>query len=174
MTTRRHWLATPSLGHRPRRLRLAAPLAAQPAQTTVLSGFPVGGLGDQVTRPLIERLKGRMPAMLIYDAKPGAGGRIAADAVKRAAPDGALAAAGAVVADRAVSAHLQGKLGYDPLADFVPVTPLAAYTFSMTVGPGACRPKSRRWPTSCAGPAPIRTRPTTASRRRARCCTSSA
>lgn len=32
--------------------------------------------------------------------------------------------------------HTYGKkLSYDPLVDFVPVTPLAAYTFAMTVGP---------------------------------------
>ena len=115
-----------------------APLAAQPAQpaqTTILSGFPVGGLGDQVTRPLIEKLKGRHPATLIYDAKPGAGGRIAADAVKRAAPDGTLllqVPSSPIVLYPHTYAR---KLGYDPLVDFIPVTPLAAYTFSMTVGP---------------------------------------
>jgi len=41
------------------------------------------------TRPLIERLKGIYPSTIVYDAKPGAGGRIAADFVKRAPPDGA-------------------------------------------------------------------------------------
>jgi tripartite-type tricarboxylate transporter receptor subunit TctC len=69
--------------------RWPAPAFAQPAQTVIWSGFPPGGLGDQVTRPLLDRLKGRWPGTLILDSKPGAGGRIAADFVKRAAPDGA-------------------------------------------------------------------------------------
>lgn len=118
---------------------LLAPLAgaalAQPAQTIVWAGFPPGGLGDQVARPLIDRMKGRWPGTLIIDAKPGAGGRIAADYVKRAAPDGANLL-GAPSSPITIFPHTYGKkLTYDPLADFVPITPLAAYTFSMTVGP---------------------------------------
>ena len=62
---------------------------AQPAQTVIWSGFPPGGLGDQVTRPLLDRQKGRWPGTLLLDSKPGAGERIAVDHVKRAAPDGA-------------------------------------------------------------------------------------
>jgi tripartite-type tricarboxylate transporter receptor subunit TctC len=119
---------------------LAATLAAgsaraQPATTVIWSGFPAGGLGDQVTRPLLDRLKGRYPGTLMLDSKPGAGGRIAADFVKRAAPDGATLLQ---VPSSPISLypHTYGrKLSYEPLADFVPVTPLAAYTFSVTVGP---------------------------------------
>ena len=117
-------------------LALAGSAMAQPSQTVVWSGFPAGGLGDQVTRPLLERLKGRVPGTMILDSKAGAGGRIAADFVKRAAPDGATLLQ---VPSSPISLypHTYGKkLSYDPLVDFVPVTPLAAYTFSMTVGPG--------------------------------------
>lgn len=71
-------------------LGLAGTARAQPAQTVVWSGFPPGGLGDQVTRPLLERLKGRVPGSMILDSKAGAGGRIAADFVKRAAPTAPL------------------------------------------------------------------------------------
>ncbi len=117
-------------------LGLAAPAVAQPAQTVIWSGFPPGGLGDQVTRPLLDRLKGRWPGTLILDSKPGAGGRIAADFVKRAAPDGATILQ-LPSSPMSIYPHTYGKkLSYDPLADFVPVTPLAAYTISLTVGPG--------------------------------------
>ena len=108
---------------------------AQPAQTIVWSGFPAGGLGDQVTRPLMDRLKGRWPGTLILDSKVGAGGRIAADFVRRAPADGAtlLQVPSSIVT---LYPHTYGKkLSYDPLADFVAVSPLAAYTVSMTVGP---------------------------------------
>jgi tripartite-type tricarboxylate transporter receptor subunit TctC len=114
---------------------LAGSARAQPAQTIVWSGFPPGGLGDQVTRPLLDRLKGRYASTLILDSKPGAGGRIAADFVKRAPPDGAtlLQVPSSIVT---LYPHTYGrKLVYDPQVDFVPVTPLAAYTVSMTVGP---------------------------------------
>ncbi|MBT9487942.1 MAG: hypothetical protein IV093_10580 [Rubrivivax sp.] len=115
---------------------LGSSATAQPAQTIVWAGFPPGGLGDQVARPLIERLKGRYPGTLLIDAKPGAGGRIAAGFVKRAAPDGANLL-GAPSSPITIFPHTYGaKLGYDPLVDFIPITPLASYTFSMTVGPG--------------------------------------
>ena len=107
-----------------------------PATTVLWSGFPPGGLGDQVTRPLIERLKGKWPSTLVYDTKPGAGGRIAADFVKRATPDGSVMLQ-VPSSPIALYPHTYAKkLTYDPLVDFVPVTPLAAYTISMTIGPG--------------------------------------
>ena len=109
---------------------------AQPAQTVIWSGFPPGGLGDQVTRPLLERLKGRWPGLLILDSKPGAGGRIAADFVKRANADGATLLQ-LPSSPMTIYPHTYGKkLTYDALTDFVPVTPLAAYTISLSVGPG--------------------------------------
>lgn len=116
-------------------LGLSASVAAQPAQTIVWSGFPAGGLGDQVTRPLLDRLKGRWPGTLVLDSKVGVGGRIAADFVKRAPPDGAtlLQVPSSIVT---LYPHTYGrKLSYDPLVDFVPIAPLASYTISMTVGP---------------------------------------
>jgi tripartite-type tricarboxylate transporter receptor subunit TctC len=114
---------------------LARTVFAQPAQTTIWSGFPPGGLGDQVARPLIERMRSRWPGTLIIDSKAGAGGRIAADFVMRAAPDGANLL-GAPTSPMTIYPHTYGKkLTYDPLVDFVPITPLASYTFSMTVGP---------------------------------------
>lgn len=109
--------------------------AQTPAQTVVWSGFPPGGLGDQVSRPLMERLKSRWPGTLILDSKVGAGGRIAADHVNRAAADGStlLQVPSSIIT---LYPHTYaGKLNYDPLKDFVGVTPLAGYTISMTVGP---------------------------------------
>ena len=41
-----------------------------------------------VARPLTEKLRGRYAESLVLDSRPGAGGRIAVDFVKRAAPDG--------------------------------------------------------------------------------------
>ncbi len=82
-------------------LGLAAGALAQPAapvQTVVWSGFPPGGLGDQVARALLERLQGRwslrapvVPTQMALGVVAsnhacfiGHGGLIAGDAVKRA------------------------------------------------------------------------------------------
>ncbi len=116
--------------------RAFAQAAPPPALTVLWSGFPPGGLGDQVTRPLLDRLKGRYPGTLVYDSKPGAGGRIAADFVKRSAADGSSLLQ-SPSSPMSIYPHTYGrKLGYDPLTDFVPVTPLVSYTISLTVGPG--------------------------------------
>jgi tripartite-type tricarboxylate transporter receptor subunit TctC len=117
---------------------LAAPraLLAQPrANAWLVLGFPPGGLGDIVSRPLLERLRGRYAANVLIDHRPGAGGRIAAEHVKRAAADGAtiLQCPGSVMS---LYPHIHRALRYDPLADFLPVTTLCGYTYSLTAGPG--------------------------------------
>lgn len=101
----------------------------------VWSGFPSGGLGDQISRPLMEQLRGKYPQNLIYDAKPGASGRIAAEYVKRSAPDGnnLLQAPAGVLT---LHPHVFKKLPYDPLVDFMPVAGICNFTFSLTAGPG--------------------------------------
>ena len=115
---------------------LADRAMAQPAGTTVIwSGFPAGGLGDQVTRPLLDRLRGRLPGALVLDSKPGAGARIAVDFVKRATADGNTLLQ-TPSSPMTLYPHLYKKLSYDPLADFVAVTPLVEYAFSFTAGPG--------------------------------------
>ena len=115
---------------------LALSAGAQPAGTTVIwSGFPSGGLGDQVTRPLIDRLRGKYPATLVLDSKPGAGARIAVDFVKRANADGNTLLQ-TPSSPMTLYPHLYKKLSYDPLADFAAVTPLVEYCFSFTAGPG--------------------------------------
>ncbi|MCV0438354.1 MAG: ABC transporter substrate-binding protein [Hydrogenophaga sp.] len=103
---------------------------------TLWSGFPVGGgLGDQVARPLIEQMRGKYPQPFIYDAKPGAGGRIAAEFVKRAAPDGNTLY-GCPSTVMTLHPHVFRKLPYDTLADFVPIAGLCSYTAVFTAGPG--------------------------------------
>ena len=54
----------------------------------IVSGFPAGGMGDLVSRPLAEKLRGRYATNVLVESKVGAGGRLAAEFVKRAAPDG--------------------------------------------------------------------------------------
>jgi len=101
----------------------------------VVSGFPAGGMGDMVARPLAEKLRGRYAESLLLDNRPGAGGRIAVEYVKRAAPDGKtiLQIPGSIMS---LYPHIYSKLPYDPVADFVAVSTLCGYVYSFTAGPG--------------------------------------
>jgi tripartite-type tricarboxylate transporter receptor subunit TctC len=101
----------------------------------IISGFPAGGMGDQVARPLAEKLRGKYAANVLVEAKVGAGGRIAVEHVKRAAPDG-LTILQIPSSPMTLYPNTYRKLGYDPFADFIPVTSTVTYSFVLTAGPG--------------------------------------
>lgn len=117
---------------------LGLPLASR-AQTSgtafVVSGFPPGGMGDMVARPLADKLRGKYADTLLLDSRPGAGGRIAAEYVKRAAPDGKtiLQIPGSIMS---LYPFIYSKLPFDPLVDFIAVSTLCSYVYSFTAGPG--------------------------------------
>ncbi|MEY2953267.1 MAG: hypothetical protein RLZZ401_1354 [Pseudomonadota bacterium] len=101
----------------------------------IVSGFPSGGMGDYVARPLAEKLRGKYAASVLVEARTGAGGRIAVEYVKRAAPDG-LTILQIPSSPMVLYPHIYKKLNYDPVADFIPVTATVSYAFSFTAGPG--------------------------------------
>ena len=41
---------------------------------TIVSGFPAGGMGDNVARPIAEKLRGHYASSVVVDARTGAGG----------------------------------------------------------------------------------------------------
>jgi tripartite-type tricarboxylate transporter receptor subunit TctC len=102
---------------------------------TIVSGFPAGGMGDAISRPLAERLRGVYAANILVEPRVGAGGRIAVDFVRKAAPDG-LTILQIPSSIMVLYPHIYKKLTYDPLTDFVPVTTTASYVTSFTAGPG--------------------------------------
>ena len=119
-----------------------APFAQTPAawaqaagNAFVISGFPAGGMGDFVARPLSEKLRGKYAANVLIESKVGAGGRIAVEYVKRAAPDG-LTILQIPSSPMVLYPNIYKKLNYDPVADFIPVTSTVSYAFSFTAGPG--------------------------------------
>jgi tripartite-type tricarboxylate transporter receptor subunit TctC len=97
----------------------------------IISGFPAGGMGDLVSRPLAEKMRGTYAGNVLVDSKVGAGGRIAAEFVKRAAPDG-LTILQIPASIMTLYPHIYKSLPYDPLTDFVPVTTVATYGYSFT------------------------------------------
>ncbi len=125
-----------------RRAALAATLAPFAAHAQVASpnawiviGFPPGGLGDNVTRPLAERMRGGYAPNVLLDHRPGAGGRIAAEYVRRALPNG-MTILQLPSSAMTLYPHIHRDLPYDAFADFVPVTALCTYAYSFTAGPG--------------------------------------
>lgn len=114
-----------------RRLALAclAASAALPARaqgTTplrIVVPYPPGGPLDIVARALADKVQ---PALgtVIVENRPGAGGNLGADLVAKAAPDGHTLVMGAV-ATHAINPWLYGRMPYDALRDFTPVTGVA-------------------------------------------------
>ncbi len=128
-----------------RRHLLLASLAAHPltgahAQSDIkpiriLVGFAPGGSADIIARLLGERLREALGGQTVtVENKPGAGGRIAIDQLKNAAPDGQtliVMPSGPVV----LYPHSFKKLGYDPFKDLVPISQLASFQFCIASGP---------------------------------------
>ena len=101
----------------------------------LISGFPAGGMGDYVARPLAEKLRGKYAANVLVEARPGAGGRIAVEYVKKANPDG-LTILQIPSSPMVLYPNTYKKLNYDTFADFIPVTTMVSYAFTFTAGPG--------------------------------------
>lgn len=136
MISRRHLLqagaacATPGLPW-----AVAQAQAPVAGTASIISGFPAGGMGDFVARPVAERLRGKYAPSLVVESRVGAGGRIAVEYVKRAAPDG-MTILQIPSSPMVLYPNTYKKLNYDPLADFTPVTSTVTYAFSVTAGPG--------------------------------------
>jgi tripartite-type tricarboxylate transporter receptor subunit TctC len=114
----------------------AAPLFAQDKTIKILVGFPPGGSADVIARLLAEKLRASLGQNVIVDNKPGAGGRVALNEVKRSAPDGQtliLSPSGALV----IQPWLYQNLGYDPIKDFTAISRVSTFDFAVTAGPGA-------------------------------------
>jgi tripartite-type tricarboxylate transporter receptor subunit TctC len=111
------------------------PAFAQAGLARIVVGFPPGGTVDAMARRIAEKLKGSYAENVIVENKPGAGGRIAVETVKNAAPDGntILFSPGSMLV---IYPHVYRKLSYDTFKDMLPVTPAALYTCAFVVGPG--------------------------------------
>jgi tripartite-type tricarboxylate transporter receptor subunit TctC len=105
-------------------------------QIRILYGFPAGSAGDIVARRVGDKFAGSAYARYagIVENKPGAGGRIALDTLKSAAPDGATLAL-SPFSCTSIYPHVYTKLGYDPLRDFLPVSIAAVMFHGLAVGP---------------------------------------
>ena len=118
-------------------LALATPVAAQDKidrPVKILVGFPAGGTADVMARVVADKMKDTLGQPVIVENRPGAIGRIAADAVKAAAPDGTTIMV-MPIGPMAVVPHTYKTLSYDPLKDFAPIGMGSTFQFAIAAGP---------------------------------------
>ena len=103
----------------------SAPAQEYPAKPVrIIIGFPPGGATDLVSRLMAPKYAGIFRQQFIVDNRPGANGVIGSDLAAKAAPDGYsihLATVGSLVLSPAM-----GKVPYDPIRDFAPISQAVA------------------------------------------------
>jgi tripartite-type tricarboxylate transporter receptor subunit TctC len=83
--------------------------------------YPGGGITDSVTRIVTQKMATSLGQPIVVDNRPGANSILGTDLVAKAAPDGYTIVT--VIAGHAANATLyQGKLSYDPVKSFAPVS----------------------------------------------------
>lgn len=109
--------------------------AQAPKTVRILVGFPAGGGTDAIARTLADRLKDELGVPVIVENKPGAGGQLAAQALKAAAPDGGTFF---ISHDHTISILplVMKNPGYEPAKDFVPVAGFASFVNAFAVSGG--------------------------------------
>lgn len=100
----------------------------------IIIGFAPGGTIDLVGRRVADKLQPGYARSVIAENKTGAGGQIAAQAVKAAPPDGATILL-TPASPLGLHPFTYKKLPYDPVADFTPVSGAATFDYALAVGP---------------------------------------
>jgi len=114
---------------------LAGLAQAQTGTIKLLVGFPPGGGTDAIARTLAEKLKDQLGTPVIVENKAGAGGQIAAQALKAAAPDGTTFF---LSHDHTISILplVVKNPGFDSARDFVAVAGFATFVNALAVSGG--------------------------------------
>ena len=96
--------------------------------------FPPGGATDVLGRIVGQKLSESFGQQVVIDNRPGASGNIGAELAAKAAPDGYTIFVGQA-SNLAINLSLLGKLPYDSLRDFAPVTLIAQTPNLLVVHP---------------------------------------
>jgi tripartite-type tricarboxylate transporter receptor subunit TctC len=120
---------------------------AQDQPLRIVYPFAAGGSGDAVARLVAGQLQKDLGRPVIVENKTGAGGRIGAQAVRQAPADGSvLLLAGS--SQMTLQPHTTIELGYDPVADFAPVSRLVTFDLALVVSrevPALSVPELASW-----------------------------
>lgn len=95
--------------------------------------YPPGGTTDLLARAVAARLTDSLKQTFIVENRGGASGSIGTDAVARAAPDGYTLLMG-TISTHGINPAI-GKVPYDPIKDFQPITDVADTPNVLTVNP---------------------------------------
>ena len=117
-------------------LSVSSPTFAQafPSKSvTLVVPYPPGGATDVIGRLVSEKLPAVWNQSVVVTNRPGAGTTVAAESVARAPGDGHTLFI--TTAAHTISASLYGKLKYDPVKDFAPITLIATIPLVMVVNP---------------------------------------
>lgn len=103
--------------------------------TRILVGFPPGGGTDAIARILAERMQADLGSSVVVENKAGAGGQLAAQALKAAAADGHTLF---LSHDHSITIlpMVTRNPGYDSARDFVPVAGFATFVNAIAVSAG--------------------------------------
>jgi tripartite-type tricarboxylate transporter receptor subunit TctC len=115
-------------------LAIAAPAQAQyPARPIKwIVPYTPAGITDSVTRIVAQRLEASLGQPVVIENKPGANSIVGAESVARSAPDGYTVLT--VIAAHAANATLYaGKLPFDPVKSFEPVSVVGIAPLILTV-----------------------------------------
>ena len=108
---------------------------AQAQTVKLLVGFPAGGGTDAIARILTEKLKDQLGTTVIVENRAGAGGQIAAQALKAAPADGSTFF---LSHDHTISILplVVKNPGFEPARDFVAVAGFATFVNALAVSGG--------------------------------------
>ncbi len=112
----------------------ALPAFTQAAPVKILVGFTPGGSADTTARLIAEKMSVSMGSPVIVENRPGAGGRIAAQAVKDSAPDGNTLML-VPMAVMVVQPVVFKSIKYDTTKDFTPIGNTVTFPLALAVGP---------------------------------------
>lgn len=101
----------------------------------LLVGFPPGGGTDAIARVLAEKMKEALAANVVVENKAGAGGQIAAQALKASPTDGSVLF---LSHDHTISILpiVIKNPGFNPSADFIPVVGFATFANGLALSGG--------------------------------------
>ncbi len=101
----------------------------------VIVPFPPGGANDIIARVVFPKLSEQMGGKtFLIDNRSGAGGTVGTAVVAQSPPDGYTLLVQSA-ASHVSNAHLYKKLSYDPVRDFVGISPLGRLVTVLTVHP---------------------------------------
>ncbi len=98
----------------------------------VLVPFPAASIPDIVARQVSEKIAPPLGQPVLVENRIGAGGRIAASAVAKAAPDGYTLLLGSA-STQVVAPNVVKNMPYDSLADFTPIANAASSATGLVV-----------------------------------------